>query len=135
MQRQFVFHEKGRYFDLRIIFAKLNARYFRNRLKSYTIVWGRRRKGRPKDEIVFGSIQEEDKIIRIHPLLDRSFVPVWFLEYVIYHEMCHAVVKDLYDAQGRRIVHHAKFYDRERRFHWFRRAKSWEEDNLARFLR
>ncbi len=135
MQRQFAFQEKGRFFDLRVVFDKLNARYFRNRLKDYAIVWGQKRKLRPKDEIVFGSIQEDDRIIRIHSLLDRAMVPTWFLEYVVYHEMCHAVVPDLFDAQGRRVVHHAKFYLRERRFHWFRRAKAWEGENLARFLR
>ena len=135
MQRQFAFAEQGRVYNLREIFDKLNAKYFRNRLKNYTIVWGRKRKTRPRDEIVFGTIQEDDRIIRIHPLLDRSIVPAWFVEYVVYHEMCHAVVPDEYDSAGRRIVHHAKFYERERRFHWFRRAKNWEDENLGRFLR
>lgn len=136
LQRQFDFPEpaQGRFFNLRALFDKLNARYFRNRLRDYAIVWGRRRKGRPRDQIVFGTIQEEDRIIRIHPLLDRRFIPTWFVEYVIYHEMCHAVVRDEYDSSGRRIVHHEKFFARERRFHWFRRAKAWEQENLARFL-
>jgi len=135
LQRQFAFNERGRFFDLRAHFAKLNARYFGNRLRGYTVVWGRRRKQRPRDCIVFGTIQEEDRLIRVHPLLDRAFVPTWFLEYVLYHEMCHAVVKDQFDPAGRRIVHHEKFFTRERQFHWFRRAKAWEEENLARFLR
>jgi hypothetical protein len=135
LQRQFSFNEKGRFFNLRAHFDKLNARYFGGRLRGYTIVWGRRRKQRPRDCIVFGTIQEDDRVIRVHPLLDRSFVPTWFLQYVIYHEMCHAVVKDRFDSSGRRIVHHAKFFTRERKFRWFRRAKLWENENLARFLR
>jgi hypothetical protein len=45
------------------------------------------------------------------------------------------VVKDRFDSSGRRIVHHAKFFMRERQFRWFRRAKLWEGENLARFLR
>ena len=135
MQRLFDFEEaQGRFFNLRAIFDKMNARYFRNRIKGYRIVWGRRRKVRPRETMVFGTIQEQDHIIRIHPLLDRGFVPAWFVEYVVYHEMLHSVVADLYDAQGRRIVHHDKFFEKERRFHWFRRAKAWEQDNLARFL-
>jgi hypothetical protein len=135
MQRQFAFAEQGRYFNLRAVFNKLNASYFGNKLKGYTVVWGRRRKQRPRESIVFGTIQEEDRIIRIHPLLDRSFVPQWFLEYVMYHEMLHAVVPDRYDEQGRRQIHHEGFYERERKFRWFRRAKAWEQENLARFLR
>jgi hypothetical protein len=134
MQRQFSFAERGRFFDLRRVFDKLNAKYFRNRLRGYSIVWGRRRRQKPKSYMVFGTIQEEDRIIRIHPLLDRGFVPNWFLEYVVYHEMLHAVVPDEFDDQGRRLVHHEKFNDRERKFHWFRRAKTWEQENLARFL-
>lgn len=135
LQRQFSFPERGRFFDLRQVFNKLNTRYFRNRLRDYTIVWGRKRKLRPREYVVFGTIQEEDRMIRIHPLLDRAFVPTWFLEYVVYHEMLHAVVKDRVDRNGRRLVHHEKFLAREREFHWFRRAKAWEEENLARFLR
>ena len=136
LQRQFDFPElsQGRVFNLRAIFDKLNEFYFRKRLRGYSIVWGRRRKGRPRDQIVFGTIQEEDRMIRIHPLLDRRFIPTWFLEYVIYHEMCHAVIRDEYDSSGRRIVHHEKFFARERQFRWFRRAKNWEQENLARFL-
>lgn len=136
LQRQFEFSEagQGRYFNLREIFDKLNERYFGNRLKRYRIVWGQRRTERPREIIVFGTIQEEDRMIRIHPLLDRVFVPTWFVEYVVYHEMLHAVVPDEYDSAGRRMVHHEKFLARERQFRWFRRAKAWEEENLGRFL-
>jgi len=135
MQRQFSFPEQGRFFNLRAVFDKMNAQYFGSRLRGYSIVWGRKRRQRPKDYIVFGTIQEDDRIIRIHPLLDRSFVPTWFLEYVVYHEMLHAVVPDQFDENGRRLVHHEQFNRRERKFRWFRRAKAWEEENLARFLR
>jgi len=134
MQRQLAFATEGRFFDLQAIFNKLNARYFRNRMHGYSILWGRKRKVKPREYLVFGSIQEEDKIIRIHPLLDARFVPTWFLEYVIYHEMLHAFVPDKFDENGRRLVHHADFLKRERKFHFFRRAKKWEEENLARFL-
>jgi hypothetical protein len=135
VQRQFEFPAEGRFFDLRAVFDKINARYFRNRLHGYTIVWGRRRSERPKSYIVFGSIQEEDRIIRIHPLLDRQFVPQWYVEYVVYHEMLHAFVPDKYDSAGRRIVHHDAFLERERRFRYYRRSLDWEQENLGRFLR
>lgn len=135
MQRQFAFADQGRFFNLRRIFNKLNAKYFDNALQDYSIVWGRKRKQRPKDAITFATIQEDDRMIRIHPLLDRAFVPAWFLEYVVYHEMLHAVVPDQFDSAGRRRVHHEEFNAREREFYWFRRAKAWEEENLARFLR
>ena len=135
LQRQFEFAGEGRYFDLRAVFDKMNARYFRNRLRDYTIAWGQRRRERPKSYIVFGSIQEEDRVIRIHPLLDRQFVPQWYLEYVVFHEMLHAFVPDRQDSAGRRIVHHAGFVEKERRFRHYRRSIEWERENLGRFLR
>jgi hypothetical protein len=135
MQRQLHLEQDGRYFDLRAIFDRLNARHFRGRLRGYKVVWGRRRKQLPKEYFVFGTIQEEDRIIRINPWLDQRFVPQWFLEYVLYHEMLHSVVPDEYTASGRRCVHTEEFYRREREFPGYRRARRWEEENLARFLR
>ena len=135
VQRQFEFSSEGRHFDLRAIFERINARYFRNRLRGYTITWGRRRRRRPTSYIVFGSIQECDRIIRIHPLLDREFVPRWYLEYVVYHEMLHAFVPDKFDESGRRVVHHEGFIKRERKFRHYTAAIQWEQENLGRFLR
>ncbi len=135
IQQELPFLHEGRFFDLRAIFDRLNRKFFRNSLKGYTICWGRRRKRRPERYFVFGTIREEEKIIRIHPLLDASFVPLWFLEYVVYHEMLHAVVPEEIDASGRRRIHTKEFYRRERQFPGYARARRWEEANLARFLR
>lgn len=135
MQQQLNLEHEGKYFDLRAIFDRLNARHFRNRLRGYKVVWGRRRKQLPKEYFVFGTIQEEDRIIRINPRLDQPFVPRWFLEYVLYHEMLHSVVPDEIGADGRRRVHTEEFYRREREYPSYRRARRWEEDNLARFFR
>jgi len=134
MQRQLRFGHEGRYFDLKAVCRKVNERYFGSRLRGYTIVWGRRRKQPPRSYFVFGSIQEDDRIIRIHPLLDQRFVPGWFLEYVVYHEMLHAFVPDEFGPRGRRIVHTAQFKEREKKFRYYRRARLWETENLARFL-
>ena len=134
MQRQLNLRHEGKYFDLRSIFDRLNQRYFRGRLRGYNVMWGRRRKHRPRDYFTFGTIQEEDRVIRINPLLDQPFVPLWFLQYVLYHEMLHSVVPEQI-VSGRRRVHTEEFNRRERKFRSYRRARRWEEDNLARFLR
>jgi hypothetical protein len=135
MQGQLNLRHEGRYFDLRAIFEQLNKRHFRGRLRGYNVMWGRQRKQRPKDYFVFGTIQEEDRLIRINPSLDQPFVPVWFLRYVLYHEMLHSVVPDETISKGRRRVHTEKFNRLERNFPSYRRARRWEEENLARFLR
>jgi hypothetical protein len=135
MQRQLNLQHEGKHFDLRQIFDALNERYFRGRLRGYKVVWGRRRKHRPREYFIFGTIQEEDRVIRINPLLDQLFVPLWFLRYVLYHEMLHSVVPDETGPGGRRRVHTEEFNRRERQFRGYRRARRWEEENLARFLR
>jgi hypothetical protein len=135
MQRQLNLRHEGKYFDLRAIFDRLNQRYFRGRLRGYKVQWGRRRKHRPREYFIFGTIQEEERVIRINPLLDQPFVPLWFLRYVLYHEMLHSVVPDETGSRGRRRVHTAEFNRREQRFPGYRRARRWEEENLARFLR
>ena len=135
MQGQLNLRHEGRYFDLRAIFEQLNKRHFRGRLRGYNVMWGRQRKQRPKDYFVFGTIQEEDRLIRINPSLDQPFVPVWFLRYVLYHEMLHSVVPDETISKGRRRVHTEKFNRLERNFPSYRRARRWEAENLARFLR
>jgi SprT-like family len=135
MQRQLNLRHEGRYFDLRPMFDQLNERYFGGRLRGYKVIWGRRRRHRPKEYFVFGTIHEEDRVIRINPALDQPFVPRWFLRYVLYHEMLHSVVPDETLAGGRRRVHTARFNRREREFPGYRRARRWEDENLARFLR
>jgi hypothetical protein len=135
MQRQLNLRDEETHFDLQPIFERLNERYFRGRLRSYKVVWGRRRKHRPRDHVVFGTIQEEDRVIRISRALNQPFVPIWFLKYVLYHEMLHSVVPDEALSRGRRRVHTEEFNRRERQFPSYRRAQRWEEENLSRFLR
>lgn len=135
LQRQLSLGHEGQFFDLRAIFKRLNASHFRNKLTRYRIVWGRRRKLRPVSYFVYGTIQEEDRVIRIHPLLDAAFVPEWFVEYVIFHEMLHAVVQDEIYPSGRRKVHTEEFKEKEQKYRNYRRAQRWEAQNLTRFLR
>lgn len=134
MQRQLNLRHEGTHFDLRAIFDDLNGRYFRGRLRGYNVMWSRHRKHRPREQFVFGTIQEEDRLIRINRALDQPFVPSWFLRYVLYHEMLHSVVPDEMLSRNRRRVHTEEFNRREQEFPHYRRARRWEGENLSRFL-
>jgi len=81
----------GLHHDLRALFDGLNSRYFRGQICA-GITWGRRRaSGLPRSHrsVKMGSYAVEDRLIRIHPLLDRPFVPRYYVEWIIYHEMLH----------------------------------------------
>src|SRR5438552_7752258 len=94
MQGQLNLRQEGTHCDLRPIFDDLNRRYFRGRLRDYKGMWGRRRKRRPREYFIFGTIQEEDCVIRINPALDQPVVTLWFLRYVRYHETIHSTSPD-----------------------------------------
>ena len=134
MQRHFNLRQEGEHFDLGEIFDQLNKRYFRGRLRDYKVEWGRRRKHRPKDHFVFGTIQEEDRVIRIHPLLDQVFVPRWFLKYVLYHEMLH-IAHPTKHINGRRYNHTPAFKRDEQRFSHYDAAERWIEQNVHKMKR
>jgi hypothetical protein len=73
-------------------------------------------------------------LIRIHPALDRRWVPRYFLEYVMFHEMLHHLMPHTRGA-GRRALHPPEFREREKEFRHYERAMAWERSHLARLLR
>src|SRR5437762_14012265 len=84
LQRQLGLETEGRYFDLRGLFNKLNARHFGNRLRGYKVVWGCKRREPPKEYFIFGTILEEDCVIRLNPCLDQRFVPFMVIQHICY---------------------------------------------------
>jgi hypothetical protein len=128
----------GTHFDLAVLFDDINRRYFQG-LVDARITWGkdagkptkRRRRSR---SIKLGSYCSDQKLIRIHPALDRDFVPRYFVEYVIFHEMLHHVVP-MPVREGRRVCHSREFRARERTFELFTEAERWEKQHVARLLR
>jgi hypothetical protein len=126
---------KGDHHDLARIFERLNARYFDNRVR-VTITYGDYpRTRRPRKSIRMGSYSADSKIIRIHPALDQSHVPSYFVEWIVFHEMLHHIHRARRDANGRRCVHTPEFLEHEQKFHSIKRAQAWENDNLESLLR
>jgi hypothetical protein len=90
MPAQLIF-TAGEHHDLRVIFDELNARYFDSRIDA-AITWGARSgRARRRNSIKMGSYSVEDRLIRIHRSLDRVFVPRFFVEWIVFHEMLHQV--------------------------------------------
>ena len=110
--------QKGELYDLGKIAKDVNRRYFNGRIK-YRIGWGndrpQRRRGRKGRSIRYGSWSRSTEIIRIHPLLDDKRVPREFVEYIVFHEMLHAVVPSV-NSDGRRYDHPHNFKKFEKTF-------------------
>ena len=133
--RRIVLRHRGRYFDLKEIFDDLNRRHFDGRVRAF-VTWGRRtRPGTRIRSIHFGSYNWSRKVIRVHPDLDRGFVPRHFLESVIFHEMLHVELGIVERRDGRRSAHSPEFRRRERAWSGYARARAWEKAHLHFFLR
>ncbi len=141
-------HTKGAQHDLLAIFEDLNRRYFDGGCHAL-VTWGRRQPRRtkaPKKTIKLGSYASLERLIRIHPVLDRAWVPRYFVAYVVYHEMLHHMIPSARGSArsaaslasgtaGRRVLHPPELLEREREFRNFERAIAWEKRHLARLLR
>jgi len=126
----------GEHHDLGLIYEEMNAFYFDNSVDAQ-IGWGRMGtppgRRRRRRSIKLGSYLSTGALIRVHPVLDAAWVPRFFVEYIVYHEMLHHVV-DMPVLDGRRCMHGAEFKARERRFLRYAEAIAWEREHLARLL-
>ncbi|MBK7826842.1 hypothetical protein [Nannocystis sp.] len=124
---------QGAHHNLQATFDELNARYFAGAITA-RITWGprtRRRSGR--ESIKLGSYSVEEELIRIHPVLDASDVPPFFLAWIIYHEMLHEV-HDMPIVDGRRVYHTPEFRRAEARFERYAEAVLWERTQVHKLL-
>src|SRR5207247_212999 len=118
----------GQTHDLAAIFARLNETRFDGQLDA-RITWGPVAAKRARRSIKMGSFAVEDRIIRIHPVLDQADVPDFFISWIVFHEMLHGR-HDIVRKGRRRIFHTPEFLADERAYPDFERASAWEEANL-----
>jgi len=122
----------GHYHDLDAIMQELCAIYF-PQCTEVAISWGRRSGRVQPRSIRFGVYQPQKQVIRIHPALDQAFVPRYFVEFIVYHELLHHVIPAM-RVNGRYCMHSAAFRLRERAFPRYAEAIAWRKQNLRRLL-
>ena len=122
----------GRFHDLQEIYDRLNTAHFDGQIEA-RIGWGPVRPGRRRRTVKTGVYVQDARIIRIHPTLDRSQVPEFYVAAVVFHEMLHQAVPAR-EVNGRRIVHGAEFRRRERAYPDHARARAWEDRHLSLLL-
>ena len=136
---------RGKCHDLLAIFREVNERYFDGGCH-VLVTWGTRLNSRapagervPRKSVKLGSYSDLDRLIRIHPVLDRTWVPRYFVAFVLYHEMLHHMMparrSGVAGLVARRNLHPTEFRDRERMFRAYDRAIDWEKRSLTRLLR
>ena len=128
---------QGTVHDLYAVFQSVNDKYFGGAVDAL-ITWGRA--GRPasvktpRRSIKLGSYSATERLIRVHPSLDKAWVPRYFVSYIVYHEMLHHVIPQS-QGSGRRMLHPPVFVARERLFRDYDRSLVWEKAHISRLLR
>jgi len=126
---------QGKCFNLGDIFDELNRSYFNGEIQC-GITWGKVYRKRRRRSISFGNYEGFSNMIKINPALDRSEVPRFFVEYIVYHEMIHARIDRHPDRKTNHRIHHGDdFYREEKQFRDYEEALAWEKRNMALFVR
>jgi hypothetical protein len=123
---------RGRAHDLKALFDRINAEHFGAAIDA-RIGWGPVRVGDRSRTVKTGVYLDEARLIRIHPSLDRTEVPEFYVAFIVFHEMLHQAVPAR-EVNGRRIVHGAEFRRRERAHPDFTRALAWERRHIRLLL-
>ena len=119
--RKVVTSAQGGFYNLELLYHKLNRRYFDNALPKPTLTWSQRATSR-----IFGHHDGTHDTIVISRTLDAPDVPDWVVEFVLYHEMLH-VKHPVRIVNGRRYIHTAAFRAEERQFPNYAEAQTWLE--------
>jgi hypothetical protein len=115
---------KGAVYDLEEIYDRVNKQFFNNELK-LSITWFGTGKKTRASRVNFGLYYDTTKLIKINRLLDNKAYPDFVVEYVVYHEMLHAVYPTYLNENGRRVVHSPIFKRMEKKFPRFFEAQDW----------
>jgi predicted metal-dependent hydrolase len=101
---------QGHFYNLDEIFEDLNARFFHGLLARPCMSWSQTQTRR-----ILGHYDPAHNAIIISRIFDRSDIPRYAVEYIVYHEMLH--LKHPVRLRGsRRCVHSAEFQAEEKLF-------------------
>ncbi len=124
----------GKHYNLQEIYHRVNTDYFDGRI-DVQITWFGSQNREVRSRRVLGLYDFNNKLIKIHRLLDQPNFPSYFISYVVYHEMLHHAFPPSKPRRGRRKVHHADFKLQEKKFAEYSLAKEWEKENYQIFFK
>lgn len=119
---------KGETYDLEEIYARIKASYFSSDYE-VSIGWSNKSRSGKRRSITFGTYDRQRRQIRMNRCLDSPKVPLYFVEFVVYHEMLHGTCLPKTGISGRTKIHTAEFLSKEREFIHFAKAKQWGTAN------
>jgi predicted SprT family Zn-dependent metalloprotease len=104
--------------------AEVHRTYF-FKCPPLSVRWGQKIQRKSRRSIRLGSYNHATTEIRIHPSLNASNIPAFFIESIIHHEYLHHLLGP---------NHNRRFHSHERKFRYFRESKEWIRRNLFLLL-
>jgi len=117
----------GRHHDLERLFRRVNDELLGGAVTVARLGWSRR----PTRRKMAWYLTDEDCIV-VSRLLDDPRIPHYFLEFILYHEMLHALCPAR-QSGGRLIYHHREFRAMEKAFPRYEEVRRFEAQ-LPRLL-
>ena len=124
--RKVISSAAGEIYDLEEIFARINSIYFRNAIPKPTLTWSARQTYR-----ILGHHDATHETIVISKSRDDVKVPLYVVEFVVFHEMLH-IFHPTMRRDGRNYNHTPEFRRNEKKFIHFEQAEKWIEQNARR---
>jgi predicted metal-dependent hydrolase len=110
---------KGRFYDLDELFNRINREFFDNALPKPALSWSKK-----KTKSILGHHDPIHDAIVISKTLDSLKVPVYVVDFVMFHEMLH-IKHPTRTVNGRQQKHSRAFKLEEKRFPDMQRAEDW----------
>ena len=105
--------------DLEAVFLRVNNSCFNGALARPRLEWSRRKTRRQ-----FGYYKPGPDILGISRTLDDASIPVFVIDFVMYHELLHKRL-GIKEKNGRMIAHSRIFREAERAFPQYQKAQKW----------
>jgi hypothetical protein len=110
---------QGRHVDLELVFDRVNAAYFDEKMARPNLTWSKRTTTRKMGHYNFVT-----DTVWISRTLDAPEVPPYVLDYIVYHELLHKQ-HGVRTRNGRRRLHTPAFRADERAFRDYERARAF----------
>lgn len=119
--RKIITSAQGEAYDLEEIFRRVNAVYFRGAIPKPVLSWSASRTFR-----TLGHHDAAHDTIVVSKSLDDRNVPLYVVEYIVFHEMLH-IFHPTTVRGGRHYNHTPQFRRDEKKFAYYEQAENWIE--------
>ncbi len=118
--------------DLNKRLKSLQRKYFGDCQDLPIIVWSHPVR-KVKECCLFGCYRPDQNFIYVNWVLSQAWVPDYFLDFIIYHELCHHM-QDEIPLRGE-TAHSTRFVEWEQQFTHYAKARKWEQKNVMRVFK